>query len=84
LRVLRFKRSLKRLTFMLSRWRKEYREGKIVADRRVKRVVDVELQTKIKGLKKLEADNAKLRVQNDLLKKAMRCSSARSKKSLNL
>jgi transposase len=27
--------------FMLSRWRKEYREGKIVADRRVKRVVDV-------------------------------------------
>ena len=54
---------------MLSRWRKEYREGKIVADRRVKRVVDVELQTKIKGLKKLEAENAKLRVQNDLLKK---------------
>ena len=50
----------------------------------MKRVVDVELQSKIKGLKKLEAENAKLRVQNDLLKKAMRCSSARSKKSLNL
>ena len=69
---------------MLSRWRKEYREGKIVADRRVKRVVDVELQTKITGLKKLETENGKLRVQNDLLKKTMRCSSARRKKSLNL
>jgi len=69
---------------MLSRWRKEYREGKIVADRRVKRVVDVELQTKITGLKKLETENGKLRVENDLLKKAIRFSSARSKKSLNL
>ena len=70
--------------FMLSRWRKEYREGKIVADRRVKRVADVELQTKIKELKKLEAENAKLRVENDLLKKAIRFSSQRKKKFLNL
>ncbi len=69
--------------FMLSRWRKEYREGRIVADRRVKRVVDVELQSKIKELKKLEAENAKLRVENDLLKKAIRFSSARRKKSSN-
>jgi transposase-like protein len=28
--------------FMLSRWRKEYREGKYVADRRIKKVVDDE------------------------------------------
>ena len=69
--------------FMLSRWRKEYREGKIVADRRVKRVVDVELQSKIKELKKLETENAKLRVENDLLKKAIRFSSTRRKKSSN-
>ncbi len=69
--------------FMLSRWRKEYREGRIVADRRVKRVVDVELQSKIKELKKLEAENAKLRVENDLLKKAIRFSSARRKKPSN-
>ncbi len=54
-----------------------------MADRRVKRVVDVELQ-KIKELKKLEAENAKLRVENDLLKKAIRFSSARKKKSSNL
>ena len=69
--------------FMLSRWRKEYREGKIVADRRVKRVIDVELQSKIKEFKKLEAENAKLRVENDLLKKAIRFSSARRKKCSN-
>ncbi len=70
--------------FMLSRWRKEYREGKIVADRRVKGVVDVELQSKIKELKKLETENGKLRVENDLFKKAIRFSSARRKKSSNL
>lgn len=69
--------------FMLSRWRKEYREGKLVADRRVKRVLDVEFQSKINELKRLEAENAKLRVENDLLKKAIRFSSTRRKKSLN-
>lgn len=26
--------------FMLSRWRKDYREGKFMADRRIKKVVD--------------------------------------------
>ena len=55
-----------------------------MADRRVKRVVDVELQSKIKELKKLETENGKLRVENDLLKKAIRFSSARRKKSSNL
>ena len=42
--------------FMLSRWRKEYREGKIVADKR----------------KKLEAENKKLKQELDLLKKWQR------------
>jgi len=41
---------------MLSRWRKEYREGKIVADKR----------------KKLEAENKKLKQELDLLKKWQR------------
>ncbi len=70
--------------FMLSRWRKEYRDGKLVADRRVKRVLDAELTSKVKKLKKLEEENAKLRVENDLLKKAIRFSSQRKKKFLNL
>lgn len=70
--------------FMLSRWRKEYRDGKLVADRRVKRVLDTELASKVTKLKKLEEENAKLRVENDLLKKAIRFSSQRKKKFLSL
>jgi len=70
--------------FMLSRWRKEYREGKLKADRRVKKALDTEFETKIKAFQKLEAENAKLRMENDLLKKAIRFSSERKKKSSNL
>lgn len=69
--------------FMLSRWRKEYREGKFVADRRVKKVVDGEVQTRDDRLKVLEAENAKLKLENDLLKKAIRFSSEKRQKSSN-
>ena len=69
--------------FMLSRWRKEYRDGKLKVDRRIKKVLDTKLVTKIKTLQKLEAENAKLRMENDLLKKAIRFSSERRKKSSN-
>ena len=69
--------------FMLSRWRKEYREGKYVADRRVKKVVDDETVSKLEKLKALEKENAKLRVENDLLKKAIRFSSEKRRTSSN-
>jgi transposase len=69
--------------FMLSRWRKEYREGKYVADRRIKRVVDDEAVSRLEKLKALERENAKLRVENDLLKKAIRFSSEKRQKSSN-
>lgn len=69
--------------FMLSRWRKEYREGKYVADRRIKKVVDDEAVWKHEKLKALEQENAKLRVENDLLKKAIRFSSEKRRKSSN-
>ena len=69
--------------FMLSRWRKEYREGKYVADRRVKKVVDDETVSKLEKLKALEQENAKLRVENDLLKKAIRFSSEKRRKPSN-
>lgn len=69
--------------FMLSRWRKEYREGKYVADRRVKKVVDDETVSKLEKLKALEQENAKLRVENDLLKKAIRFSSEKRRTSSN-
>ena len=67
--------------FMLSRWRKEYREGKFVADRRVKKVVDGEVQVRADRLRVLEAENAKLKLENDLLKKAIRFSSEKRQKS---
>jgi transposase len=69
--------------FMLSRWRKEYREGKYVADRRVKKVLDDEAVSKHDKLKALEQENTKLRVENDLLKKAIRFSSEKRQKSSN-
>lgn len=58
--------------FMLSRWRKEYREGKIVADKR-KKVVSVRVEkSEIDRIKRLEKENARLRQENDLLKKWQR------------
>ena len=58
--------------FMLSRWRKEYREGIIVADKRNK-VTDISQDKKeIDRIKKLEKENARLRQENDLLKKWQR------------
>ncbi len=69
--------------FMLSRWRKEYREGKFVADRRVKKVVDEGVVSEPARLKALEQENAKLRLENELLKKAIRFSSEKRQKSSN-
>lgn len=58
--------------FMLSRWRKEYREGKIVADKR-KKVVSVRAEkSEIDRIKRLEKEIARLRQENDLLKKWQR------------
>lgn len=58
--------------FMLSRWRKEYREGKIVADNR-KKITDIAQSKKeLDRIKKLEQENARLKEENDLLKKWQR------------
>lgn len=69
--------------FMLSRWRKDYREGKLMADRRVKKVVDVKAVSDVERVKRLEEENAKLRLENELLKKAIRFSSEKKQKSLS-
>lgn len=58
--------------FMLSRWRKEYREGKIVADRKKKVTCLVKEKKELDRLKQLEKANARLRQENDLLKKWQR------------
>ncbi len=58
--------------FMLSRWRKEYREGKIVADKRQK-VTSLRKETKeVNKVKALEKEVARLKQENLLLKKWQR------------
>jgi len=58
--------------FMLSRWRKEFREGTIVVDKRKNVISTMKDQKKLAELKRLKAENAKLKQENDLLKKWQR------------
>ena len=58
--------------FMLSRWRKEYREGKIVADKRKKIKSMAKDKKELSKVKRLEKENARLKQENDLLKKWQR------------
>lgn len=58
--------------FMLSRWRKEFREGKIVVDKR-KKVTDIRKEQKeLSEIKRLKRENARLKQEVDLLKKWQR------------
>lgn len=58
--------------FMLSRWRKEYREGKLKADKRKKIKGMAKDKKELSKVKQLERENARLRQENDLLKKWQR------------
>lgn len=58
--------------FMLSRWRKEYREGKLVADKRQRITSMAKDKKELNRIKTLEKENARLRQENDLLKKWQR------------
>ena len=64
--------------FMLSRWRKETREGRLVT-----KGVEVEkaVAAELKELRKIKRDYERLKVEHDLLKKAIVFTSARRKKS---
>ena len=58
--------------FMLSRWRKEYREGVIMPDKR-KKVVSLKKEcSELNKVKQLQKENARLKQENDLLKKWQR------------
>jgi transposase len=61
--------------FMLSRWRKEYREGRLEA--KVKKTLDPKTAAELKRLKKLERDYARLKEEHDIQKKAIRFCSER-------
>jgi len=64
--------------FMLSRWRKEAREGLIVT-RGVK--VDADTAAELKRLRELEKRYKVLKEEHDILKKAIRFASERKAKS---
>ena len=65
--------------FMLSRWRKEVREGQIVT----KGVeVDKEVAAELKELRKIKKAYERLQVEHDLLKKAIEFTSEQRAKSL--
>ena len=65
--------------FMLSRWRKEMRDGKLEA--RMKKSVDPKTAAELKRLRKLERDYARLKEEHEILKKAIRFCSERKGRS---
>jgi len=69
--------------FMLSRWRKQYREGLIMAKGK-KASIDPEAAAELKRLRKLERDHKLLIQEHELLKKAIRFSLKRKKRSSSL
>ena len=67
--------------FMLSRWRKQVREGVIVAKGSD---VDKEVAAELKALRKLKKDHERLQLEHDLLKKAIAFTSIRNQTSSRL
>jgi len=63
---------------MLSRWRKEMREGKIMAKGAD---VDKEVAGELKELRRIKKDYERLKVEHDLLKKAIEFTSIRNQTS---
>lgn len=66
--------------FMLSKWRKQVREGEIVS-KKVR--LDDKVAAQLKELKQLKKDHARLQMEHDLLKKSIRFTSDRRMKSSN-
>ncbi len=66
--------------FMLSRWRKEARDG-ILTGKVSRRVVDGPPAREVKRLQALEREHAMLKEEHELLKKAIRFCSARRRRA---
>jgi transposase len=67
--------------FMLSRWRKEAREGQIMT-KGIK--VDKEVAAELKALRQIKKDYERLKLEHDLLKKAIAFTSKRKATSSRL
>jgi len=68
--------------FMLSRWRKQYREGVIMAKGK-KVSIDPKTSAELKRLHRLEREHKLLMQEHELLKKAIRFSLQQKKRSSN-
>lgn len=64
--------------FMLSRWRKQVREGLIVAK---SAQINKDVQAELKELRRIKKDHERLKVEHDLLKKAIEYTSTRRARS---
>lgn len=67
--------------FMLSRWRKEAREG-LIMTKGVE--VDKEVAAELKALRRMKRDYERLKLEHEILKKAIEFTSARKATSLPL
>jgi transposase len=65
--------------FMLSLWRKQVREGKIVAHK--PKVTDEKLSAELRELRKMKKDYERLKEEHDILKKSIRFISERRQTS---
>ena len=65
--------------FMLSRWRKEVRDGVLVGK---VAPIDAAAVAELRRLREVEQQYQRLQMEHDLLKKAIRFASARKQKSL--
>jgi transposase len=65
--------------FMLSLWRKQVREGKIVASQ--PKITDEKLSAELRELRKMKKDYERLKEEHDILKKSIRFISERRQKS---
>ncbi len=66
--------------YMLSRWRKEYREGLIV-DKEKPDIETPAIVSELQRLRQLEKEHAILKEEHEILKKAIRFCSERKQKS---
>ncbi len=69
---------------MLSRWRKDFRDGKLIDDGRVKIADIAEEKKEFDRIAILEKENYRLKQENKLLKKWQRILGEQHQKNINL
>ena len=65
--------------FMLSKWRKQVRDGVLTADDEA--IIEPQTESELKRLRQLEQEHNRLKQEHELLKKAIRFCSEQKRKS---